>query len=113
MESEITENHLKLLDNLAQKIVERRMAAPAIFFLEVSKPLNFIGSQMLVFFEPIIQTVYTFQNYDSYRQLLEKREAIELLLVRIEALDAEQRRREKEARKRRKEQRRARRTGKN
>jgi hypothetical protein len=111
--SELTEEEQKLIDKLALKIVERHLAAPAIFFLEISKPLNFLGSQTMVFFEPMIQSVFMFENYDNYRQLLERRDTIEHLVTSIEALDAEQRRREKEDRLKRKEQKRAQRTGKN
>ena len=39
-----------VLDKLARKVVARRMAVPAILFLESTKPLNFIASQVLVFF---------------------------------------------------------------
>lgn len=110
-EVELTDKQKELIDRLALKIVERQLAAPAIFFLEISKPLNFLGSQTMVFFEPIIQSVFSFQNYEEYRKLLERRDTIEHLLIRIEALDAEQRRANKEARRARKEQKRAQRSG--
>lgn len=109
MEDELTERQKELVDKLAKKVVERRLTAPAIFFLEISKPLNFIGSQTMVFFEPIIQSIFTFQSYNEYRELLERRDSIEYLLIRIEAFDAEMRKEEKEARRKRKERRRARR----
>jgi len=64
------------------------MAVPAIMFLESVKPLNFIGSQTMVFFEPIIQTVFNFKDYDTFRRALEKREMIEIMLLRIEKYDA-------------------------
>lgn len=112
-QEELTEHQKELLDILAKKIVERQLTAPAIFFLEISKPLNFISSQVMVFFEPIIQSLFSFKNYDEYRKLLERRDTIEHLLVRIEAQDAERRQKEKEARRKRKEQRRAARAGKN
>ena len=49
------EEEQAILKKVATKVVERRMAVPAIVFLESVKPLNFIGSQVLIFFEPIIQ----------------------------------------------------------
>jgi len=104
---ELTEHQQELIDMLARKVVERHLAAPAIFFLEISKPLNFLGSQVMVFFEPIIQSLFNVKNYEEYRNLLERRDTIEHLLVSIEAIDAEQRHKEKEARKKRKEQKRA------
>ncbi len=77
-----------VLTKLANKVVERGMAVPAILFLESVKPLNFIGAQTMVFFEPIIQTVFNIRDYDIFRQALEKRETIEILLLKIEQADA-------------------------
>ncbi len=77
-----------VLEKLAKKVVEWKMAVPAILFLESVKPLNFIGSQTMVFFEPIIQTVFNIKDYDTFRVVLEKRETIEVLLLKIESLDA-------------------------
>ena len=52
-----------VLDKLAKKAVERGMAVPSILFLESVKPLNFIASQTMVFFEPIVQTIFNFNDY--------------------------------------------------
>jgi hypothetical protein len=77
-----------VLEKLAKKVVERGMSVPAIIFLESVKPLNYIGSQAMVFFEPIVQTVFNFKDYDTLRSALEKRHTIEVLLLKIEAQDA-------------------------
>jgi hypothetical protein len=84
-----------LLDKLAKKVVHWKMTAPAIMTLESVKPLNYIGSQAMVFFEPIIQTIFNLKDYDTMRQMLERRETIEMLLLRIEFYDAIARRKEK------------------
>jgi DNA repair photolyase len=88
-----------IIDKLAKKVVERGMAVPAIMFLESVKPLNFIGAQTLVFFEPIIQTVFNFKDYEAFRTALEKRETIEIILLRIEKYDAVSHAREKRIKK--------------
>ncbi|UCE24019.1 MAG: hypothetical protein JSU74_12085 [Candidatus Zixiibacteriota bacterium] len=77
-----------VLDKLAKKAVERGMAVPAILFLESVKPLNFIASQVMVFFEPVIQTIFNFKDYNNLRSALEKRESVEILLLKIEKFDA-------------------------
>jgi len=77
-----------LLDKLARKVVEKGMSVPAILFLESIKPLNFIGSQVLVFFEPMVQTLFNFKDYDTFRTSLEKRESVEILLLKIEEYDS-------------------------
>jgi len=84
----LPEEEAAILDKLARKTVERRMTVPAIMFLESVKPLNYIGSQALVFFEPIIQTVFNLKDYDTFRMALEKRETLEILIQKIEAFDA-------------------------
>jgi len=88
-----------VLEKVAHKVVDRRMAVPAILFLESVKPLNYIGSQALVFFEPIVQSLFNFKDYDTFRQALEKRETIEILLRKIEEYDADASQREKRIKK--------------
>ena len=46
-------NDQKIISNLAKEIVNRGMSVPAIFFLESTKYMSFIGSQMLIFLGPI------------------------------------------------------------
>ncbi|RKX26810.1 MAG: hypothetical protein DRP47_07630 [Candidatus Zixiibacteriota bacterium] len=77
-----------VLKKVAKKVVERRMAVPAIVFLESVKPLNYIASQTLVFFEPIIQSIFSFKDYNAFRSALEKRESVEILIQHIEKLDS-------------------------
>lgn len=87
-EKPIPEDENEVLEKLAKKAVEKGMAVPAILFLESVKPLNYIGSQTMVFFEPIIQTVFNFKDYNTLRMSLEKRETIEILLQKIEKYDS-------------------------
>lgn len=96
----------EVLERAAKKVVEWRMTVPAILFLESVKPLNYIGSQALVFFEPLVQTVFSIKDYDTFRTALEKRESIEALLRKIEAHDAVAYRRDKQYNKKLKEERR-------
>ncbi len=88
-----------VIDKLAKKVVDRGMAVPAIMFLESVKPLNFIGAQTMIFFEPIVQAVFNFKDYDVLRTALEKRETIEIMLLRIEKFDAVSHAREKRIKK--------------
>ncbi len=77
-----------VMEKLAVKVVEWKMAVPAILFLESVKPLNYIGAQAMVFFEPIVQSVFTFKDYSNLRVAMERRENVENLLQKIEAHDA-------------------------
>lgn len=93
-----------VLDKLARKVVDRGFGMPAILFLESVKPLNYIGSQVMVFFEPMIQTVFNFKDYDAFRSALEKRESIEIMVLKIEKYDAVALARERRIKKYMKEQ---------
>ena len=83
------ERRKALLEGLAKGIVERRLTAPAIFFLESVKPLNFLGSQAMIFFEPIIRSVFPFQAYSEFAILLQDRDTVEELIQEVERLDEE------------------------
>jgi len=81
------EKREELLDRIAQEVVERNLTAPAVFLLEVARPFTFLGSQAMVFMEPIIQSIFNWQNYTYVRRLLEDRKNLDELLVRIEDYD--------------------------
>ncbi|MBT3353692.1 MAG: hypothetical protein HN402_02115 [Candidatus Scalindua sp.] len=73
-----------LIRKLADFVVKRNMSMPAIMFLESVRPLNFVGSQAMVFFKPIISRFFTKVEYDKLATLLEKREVIDRLIKEIE-----------------------------
>ena len=98
------EEHRETMDRFAAKVVDWRMTAPAIMFLESSKPLSFLGNQALVFFEPIVQSIFNFKSYDEVAEILEDRENIDYLLCKIEELDAERRKTEREGKTKRREE---------
>ena len=85
----LTPEQEAILDKIARKVVHWKMTVPAIMFLETSKPLSFLGSQTMVFFEPVIQSIFSFKDYDTVRKLLEERGNVERLLLKIEQFDAE------------------------
>jgi vacuolar-type H+-ATPase subunit I/STV1 len=104
-EKGLTPEQQEILDKIAKKVVLWKMSTPAILFLESVKPLNYIGSQMLVFFEPFVQTLFSWKEYDEFRKIMEERENVERLLQTIEKFDAEALTKEKEDKKKRKEER--------
>lgn len=94
-----------VLEKVAQKVIQWHMSVPAIMFLESVKPLNFIGAQAMVFFEPLVQSIFSIKDYDTLRVALERRENIENLLQKIEAHDAVAHKKEKIYKKKLKEER--------
>ncbi len=63
------------------------MQTAAIFFLESIKPLGFVSSQALRFFQPLVEIVTRdATSYARFAAILERRGSVELLLRRLEAL---------------------------
>ncbi len=89
------EEKSKVLGDVAQDIVERGLTAPAIFFLEVTKPLSFIGSQVLIMANPVVQAIFHSKKYWEISLLLEKRENVEYLIQEIERRNNESKKRPK------------------
>ena len=77
-----------LLARLASEVARRRMQAPAILFLEGLRPLNFLGSQAMVFFRPLAGMALDPAEWDRAARLLERREALGRLAEKIEAAGA-------------------------
>ena len=80
------ENKEKILNSFAKEIVDRGIAVPAIFFLESTKYLSFMGSQFLVFLGPLMTSFINNQKYYNFTSLLEDRDNIEYVIDRIEHL---------------------------
>lgn len=97
----LTEHEAQVMQRVAAKVVEWKMTVPAILFLESVKPLNYIGAQAMVFFEPFVQALFDIKDYDTFREMMERRENMERLLLKIEELDAAALEREKTARRER------------
>ena len=73
-----------LLSDFAKSIYERSLSVPAIFFLESTKYLAFVGSQFLVFLGPVVTSFINEKKYYQIQNLLEDRQNIEFLIDEIE-----------------------------
>ena len=80
-------NNQEIISNLAKEIVNRGMAVPAIFFLESTKYISFIGSQFLVFLGPIATCFINNKKYYNFAEILEKKSNINFLLNEIERIN--------------------------
>ena len=81
------ERREEVLTKIAQKVVDLRLTPVAVVMLESSKPLSFVGSQLMVFFQPIVTSLFPFRQYDEVAALLEERANVEALLQKIEKLE--------------------------
>jgi hypothetical protein len=85
LEAALAPDDLAMLDELADAIVARRLGTPALFFLESMRPLGYVGSQMMVFFRPIVSLVWSSPGrWDQVQRVLEVRGSMELLARRLE-----------------------------
>ena len=88
--SDVTaERKAELFGKIAKRIVDMRLTPVAIVTLESVKPLSFIGSQLMVFFQPIFSAVFPFKQYEEFSALLEERSNIEEFIQSIEKLEDE------------------------
>jgi hypothetical protein len=73
-----------LIEDLAHKIARLGLTTPAILFLEAHKPLSFLGSQALLFSQPLLGFLLGDEAARDYALLLEDRENVEQLLRSLE-----------------------------
>jgi hypothetical protein len=81
------ERREEILTKIAQKVVDLKLTPVAIVMLESSKPLSFVGSQLMVFMQPVVTSIFPFHQYDEVAALLEDRANVEALIQRIEQLE--------------------------
>jgi len=81
------ETELQLVDRISREVVRRRMTTPALAFLEMARPLNYLGSQTMHFFAPLASALLDSERYGMFAKFLERRDALEILCRRIEELE--------------------------
>ncbi|QDT54125.1 hypothetical protein Pan44_21520 [Caulifigura coniformis] len=84
-----TPEQAALVDRLAHEVVRRGMTVPALAFLEMSHPLNYVTSQAIHFFTPMIGAVSNTNAHRLLADLLEHRGAIEYICQAIERVQAD------------------------
>tara|TARA_Y100000296_G_scaffold72556_1_gene89045 strand:+ start:688 stop:1065 length:378 start_codon:yes stop_codon:yes gene_type:complete len=95
--AEPTEDQKPVVEKVCQEVIRRRMATPALIMLETFRPLNFVGSQVLHFFHPIVSAILTTEAYKRFTEFLERRGSVDYLCQRIEQLDDEMRKKNKKS----------------
>jgi hypothetical protein len=79
----------EIVDKLAGWVVRRRLTLPAVMTLESVTPLNYLGSQAMVFFQPFITVFLNPADYKEFQQMLEYRESIKWVIQTIESHEDE------------------------
>jgi len=85
-EYELTgEEEEKLIGNIAKTVVDWGLEAPAIMFLETTKPLSFVASQLAIVALGPLQWMFDLQG-SKYTGLFMKKENVSRIIQRIEEL---------------------------
>ncbi len=87
-----TEEEAKLVERVAVEVVRRRMATPALIFLESSRPLAGVGAAAMHFLQPFVTVVLDASMWSTLATFLERGGSVEYLCRRIEVLEAERER---------------------
>ena len=98
----------ELLEGTAKRVQQFGMLVPAIFFLEMNKPLSYIGAQAMHFFSPVAGVL--FPTFEDYAYFLEDRQNVELLIQKLEAMSEQEEEERKQAKKDRQLQKQAKRS---
>jgi len=75
-----------LIDKAAGEVAKRNLQTPAILFLEMHKPLSYIGANASLVFAPFAVPFLGFDFINDYGRLFSKRENVEKLIRKLEQL---------------------------
>lgn len=78
-----------IVERVCREIVRRHLTTPAIVFLESSRPLNYLGSQALHFFTPIVSVLGNAAPYQHFANFLARRGSVDYLCERIQELESQ------------------------
>ena len=82
-----TEEQKIIVDKVCHEVVKRHMVLPATVLLETFRPLNYIGSQIMNFFQPIVTAVLPGDGYNDFSQFLEQRGSVDYLCQRLKEIE--------------------------
>jgi len=79
------EEEKKLIENISRLVVDKGLEAPAIMFLEATRPFSFIASQFAIMALGPLQWLFELEG-PKYTGLFMKKENVGRLIERIEEL---------------------------
>ena len=86
-ESTFTGEEIKLLEKLAAATRRKGLTVPAILFFESFRPMNFVGSQVMFFFRPLLSLIADTTTYEKYAEILSRRGSVDKFLEILEKLE--------------------------
>ena len=87
--SDLSESDREFIRQVALRIRKSGLVTPAVFFLELVKPLALLGSHTMIFFGPIISAFIRADGYYRAAELFEEPSNVEFLITEIERLETE------------------------
>lgn len=81
---EPNDRQVELVDKVCKAVVRRGLIVPALMALEMSRPLNYVASQAMHFFRPIVSVILDGPSIGEFASFLEQRGSIEYLCQRLE-----------------------------
>ncbi len=78
-----------LVERVAREIQLRGLTAPAVHFLEASRPYRPLGSNAMLFFDPVLRGLFG-GDVAAMRELLADDLGIEQLIARLEEVDEDE-----------------------
>jgi hypothetical protein len=83
---EPTEAQRAIIDRICRQVHARGLETPALIFLESVRPLNYVSSQTLHFFAPVLSAVADAKACQEFADFLEHRGSVDYLCRHIEEL---------------------------
>lgn len=78
----------EVVEFVAREIQVRGVTGPAVMFLEASRPYRPLGSQAMLFFDPVLRDLFGSDMAELQRVLADEA-GIERLIERLEEIDEE------------------------
>jgi hypothetical protein len=78
----------ELVEEVAREIQLRGLTAPAVLFLEASRPYRPLGANAMLFFDPVLRSLFGGELAPA-TEILADEAGIEQLIERLEELDEE------------------------
>jgi hypothetical protein len=76
------------VEDVAREIQLYGLTGPAMMFLEASRPYRALGSQAMLFFDPVLASIFGGGSYAALRVMSDET-GIERLMERLEEIDEE------------------------
>jgi len=89
IEGHLSAEDLAFIERIAKRIYDTGFITPAVFALEMVKPLALLGSHTMIFFGPVVSAFIKADGYYKAAELFEEPSNVELLISRLEQLEQE------------------------